>query len=48
LTPDYRPDEPVKPWTERHPEVLYVTLGLALVGMGWYCVRFLREVKRAG
>jgi hypothetical protein len=47
LTPDYRPDEPVKPWSERHPEVLYVTLGLALVGMGWYCVRFLREVKRA-
>jgi len=47
LTLGYLPDEPIKPWSERHPEVLYVTLGLALVGMGWYCVRFLRQVKRA-
>ncbi|MGD0577289.1 MAG: DUF3999 family protein [Bryobacteraceae bacterium] len=48
LTPDYRPPEPpAKPWSERHMEVLYVTLGLALAGMGWYCVRLLRAVKRA-
>ena len=46
LTTGYRPDEPVKPWSERHPAMLYVTLGLALAGMGWYCVRFLREVKK--
>ena len=48
LNPGYRREEPpAKPWSERHPEVLYVTLGLAVAGMGWYCVRFLREVKRA-
>jgi hypothetical protein len=35
-----------KPWSERHPELLYVTLGLAVLGMGWYCLRFLRGLKR--
>jgi hypothetical protein len=47
VTPGYRPDVPAKPWSERHPEVLYVTLALAIAGMGWYCVRFLRDVKRS-
>jgi hypothetical protein len=48
LNPEYHPDAPpAKPWSERHPEILYAILGLAVAGMVWYCVRFLRSVKRA-
>lgn len=47
VTPGYQPDVPAKPWSESHPEVLYVTLALAIAGMGWYCLRFLRNVKRS-
>lgn len=43
--PDYRPPPPVeRPWTERHPTVLYVTLGLAVVVLGAVTIRFLRGV----
>lgn len=42
--PDYREKPPpVKPWSERHPAVLYVTLALAVVGMGTVTVRFLKK-----
>ncbi len=42
--PDYRQKPPpVKPWSERHPAVLYVTLALAVVGMGTVTVRFLKK-----
>lgn len=43
--PDYRPPPPVeRPWTERHPIILYVTLGLAVVVLGAVTIRFLRGV----
>ena len=43
--PAYREKAPpAKPWSEQHPEVLYVTLALAVVGMGFVTVRFLRKV----
>lgn len=46
--PDYRsPAEPVKPWSERHPALLYGVLGVAVVGMGLVTVRFLLKVKDA-
>ena len=46
--PDYRsPTEPLKPWSERHPALLYGVLGLAVVGMGIVTVRFLLRVKDA-
>jgi hypothetical protein len=46
--PDYRsPTEPVKPWSERHPALLYGVLGVAVVGMGLVTVRFLLKVKDA-
>ena len=48
LNPSHVGETPrTKPWSDRHPEVLYVTLGLAVLAMGWYCLRFLREIKRA-
>lgn len=47
--PAYRPPpEPVKPWSERHPEVLYVTLAVAVLGLGYVTVRFLLKLKTAG
>lgn len=36
---------PAKPWSERHPEILYVTLAVAVVGMGIATIRFLRKVS---
>jgi hypothetical protein len=46
LNPDYRPPgQPVKPWSERHPAILYGVLGVAVVGMGLVTVRFLLKVK---
>lgn len=46
--PAYRPPPPpLKPWSERHPEVLYGTLAAAILGMGYVTVRLLRSVKRA-
>ncbi len=44
--PEYRePAAPSKPWSEQHPEILYVTLGLAVIGLGFVTMRFLRTVK---
>lgn len=41
--PDYRaPPEPVKPWTERFPGLLYTVMGVAVVGIGWMALRLLR------
>jgi hypothetical protein len=48
INPDYRaPAEPRKPWSERHPAVLYGVLGVAVVGMGAVTVRFLMKVNGA-
>ena len=45
--PAYRPPiPPLKPWSERHPEVLYGTLAAAILGMGYVTVRLLKVVKR--
>jgi hypothetical protein len=42
--PAYREKPPpVKPWSEQHPTVLYVTLALAVLGMGTVTVRFLKK-----
>ena len=44
--PDYRPPKgPTKPWSERHPGLLYAVLGVAVVGMGLVTVRFLFKVR---
>jgi len=41
--PDYRPPpEPVKPWTERFPGVLYGVLAITVAGLGWMAIRLLR------
>jgi hypothetical protein len=37
----------VKPWSERHPALLYGVLGVAVVGMGLVTVRFLLKVRDA-
>jgi len=48
VNPDYRPPPgQEKPWSERHPAVLYTVLGLAVVGMGLVTVRFLMKVRDA-
>jgi hypothetical protein len=45
----YRPPvEPQKPWTDRHPQVLYAVLSLAVLGMGFVAVRFLMKVRTTG
>ena len=44
--PAYREKPPApKPWSERHPEILYITLALAVAGMGTVTVRFLLKAK---
>jgi len=46
--PGYRPPPvPVKPWSERYPQVLYGTLVMAIVVMGYVTIRFLLKVKNA-
>ena len=41
--PDYRPPpEPVKPWTERFPGLLYGVLAITAAGLGWMALRLLR------
>jgi hypothetical protein len=48
INPDYRtPPGQEKPWSERHPALLYGVLGLAVVGMGLVTVRFLLKVREA-
>jgi len=39
---------PAKPWSEQHPEILYITLALAVVAMSIVTVRFLRKVGAQG
>ncbi|MBZ5609170.1 MAG: DUF3999 domain-containing protein [Acidobacteriia bacterium] len=42
--PNYREKPPSpKPWSEQHPGILYITLALAVVGLGTVTVRFLRK-----
>ncbi|HEX6897584.1 MAG TPA: DUF3999 family protein [Bryobacteraceae bacterium] len=44
--PAYREKPPApKPWSERHPEILYITLAIAVAGMGTVTVRFLLKAK---
>ena len=44
--PGYRPPEPpVKPFSERYPGVLYGVLGVAVLGLGYFAVRFMQGVK---
>jgi hypothetical protein len=46
--PGYRPPPPpVKPWSERYPQLLYGTLAVAILVMGYVTVRFLLKVKSA-
>jgi hypothetical protein len=41
--PAYRPPpEPVKPWTERFPGLLYGVMGVAVAGIGWMALRLLK------
>ncbi len=45
----YRPPPPQqKPWSDRHPAVLYTVLGAAILVMGYVTVRFLGKVTKAG
>jgi hypothetical protein len=41
------PPPPVKPWSDRYPAVLYATLAIAILGMGYVTVRFLLNVRSA-
>ena len=46
VNPGYRPPPtPVKPWSERYPQVLYGTLVMAILVMGYVTIRFLLKVK---
>jgi len=46
--PGYRPPPArVLPWSERHPQLLYATLAVAVLVMGYVTVRFLMKVTRA-
>ena len=44
--PGYKPPEPpVKPMSERYPGVLYSVLGIAVLGLGYFAIRFMQGVK---
>ncbi|HXI42335.1 MAG TPA: DUF3999 family protein [Bryobacteraceae bacterium] len=46
--PAYRPPPPpVKPWSERYPQVLYGILLIAVLIMGYITIRFMLKVKGA-
>jgi hypothetical protein len=48
VNPSYREKHPpAKPWSEQHPEILYVILALAVVGMGIVTIRFLKKAGAA-
>jgi len=45
--PSYRPPaEPLKPWSERHPGILYTVLGAAVLGLGIATVRFAMRIRK--
>lgn len=45
---DYRPPPPpVKPWSERYPQVLYGVLVMAILVMGYVTIRFMLKVRGA-
>jgi hypothetical protein len=45
--PAYRPPaEPLKPWSERHPSILYTVLGAAVLGLGIATVRFAMRIRK--
>jgi hypothetical protein len=47
--PAYRaPVAPDKPWSDRHPGILYSVLGIAILGMGYLTMRLLAKVDAAG
>jgi hypothetical protein len=39
------PPPPLKPWSDRHPAVLYGALGASILAMGYVTIRFLMAVK---
>jgi hypothetical protein len=41
--PDYRP--PSRPWSERHPTILYTVLGGAVVGLAVATLRFALTIR---
>ena len=44
--PGYKPpDPPVKPMSERYPGLLYGVLGVAVLGLGYFTLRFMQGVK---
>ncbi len=46
--PIYRPPPPPrKPWSERHPVILYVTLAVAVLGLGGASLLMLRKMNAA-
>ena len=47
--PGYKaPEPPVKPLSERSPALLYGVLGLAVLGIGYFTLRFMQGVKGSG
>jgi hypothetical protein len=38
----------VKPWSERNPLLLYGVLGVAVLGIGYFTLRFMQGVKDSG
>lgn len=46
VNPEYRPKPPqVKPWSDRHPGILYTVLGVAIAAMAVVTIRFLMKVS---
>lgn len=46
LNPEYRAPAPkLKPWSDRHPVVLYGVLGVAVAGMGLLTILFFLQVR---
>ena len=45
--PAYRPPvPPERPWSERHPAILYTVLGAAILGLGGATLRFAMRLRQ--
>jgi hypothetical protein len=48
INPDYHaPAAPARPWSDRHPVVLYAVLGVAVAGMGMLTILFLIQLRKS-
>ena len=43
--PIYERSDEGRPWTERHPWIVYGALGLGVAGLAWFAIRLILETQ---